>query len=258
MNIVHLVSRSIFCMLAIIIVASSCDDDQIDTISDFGYDYFPLELGNYIIYELDSIVYDDFNDTVFRKSLLVREITESTFIDAGGRESFRIQREYKLHETDDWGDYGYDIWFAYIDSRFAERVEENNRYLKLAFPLRLNKMWEGNIHIDTRAVDVDSGAFANPNEWLDGWEYEITSLDEPLSINDLDFDSTLTVIQESYGTLLDTTGSREMYAKHVGLIFKELYWLETQCIAGCIGIPWEEKAKKGFIVRQKILEYGQL
>ena len=258
MNVLRNLFKTTLGVFAVLLIITACSDDKIDAITDFGYSYFPMEVGDYFIYQLDSIRYDDFNDTTIRTSMLVREINESLFVDAGGRESFRIQREYKLNENDEWGSYGFDIWFAYKDESTAERVEENLRFVKLSFPLRLGRSWLGNIHIDTRPVDVDSGVLENPNSWLDGWEYTITSIDEAYSNDNLSFDSTLTVIQEATGTLLDTTGSREIYAKNVGLIYKDLYKLKTQCIANCIGMSWEDKAEKGFIIKQRLLEYGQL
>jgi len=247
------------CIILITCLLSACDEvyilpDEVDTT------YFPLEIGNYIIYQIDSTVYDDFNMVKNERTLQVREIVESTFTDASGEESFRIVREYRDSSLDDWGSVGYDIWFSSFEGLNAERIEENQRYVKLAFPVSLGKIWDGNVHIN---IDPDG-----PLGYLEGWEYEISEIHEPLSMNGMNFDSVLTVIQQSSGTVIDTVGAREMYAKHVGLIYKELWVLEsqctmcqpddTQCIIDCQQSPWEDKAERGFIVKQQILEYGRM
>ena len=44
--------------------------------------------------------------------------------------------------------------------------------------------------------------------------------------------------------------------KNVGLIFKEMKILDTQCIIDCEGQPWEQKAEKGFILRMEIISHN--
>ena len=38
----------------------SCKKNSTEPIPDVGYDYAPYKLGSYIIYDIDSTVYDDF------------------------------------------------------------------------------------------------------------------------------------------------------------------------------------------------------
>ena len=237
----------------------SCTDDSFLPV-DNNLEYFPLEVGNYIVYEVDSTRYDDFNMVVHQRTLQVREIIESIFIDAGGNESYRVERQYRNDENSNWGEAGFNIWAASFDGNNAERVEENQRYIKIAFPARLGKRWAGNIHIH---VDADG-----PLGYLLDWEYEVTGLDQPLNMNGMDFDSTLTIVEQSVGTAIDTIGSKAIYAKGIGLVFRELWVLDsqcnscepadTECIIACQNLPWVDKAEKGFIVKETILEYGTL
>ncbi len=175
-------------------------------------------------------------------------------------ESYRIVREYRDSSHHSWGRAGYDIWFAAIEGAHAERIEENQRYIKLSFPLYAGKTWAGNTHINIDPF--------GPLGYLDGWEYTLSEMDTDRSIGDLAFDSTLSVVQHASGSAIDTVGAQEIYARGIGLIYKELYVLESQCIScepndvpcilACRALPWEEKAEKGFIFKQKILEYGIL
>jgi hypothetical protein len=246
------------CLTVFIILFSGCEETFIAP-SEGDFDYFPMAVGNYVIYDLDSLFYDDFNGVVRERSLLVRESVESIFIDAAGTESFRILREYRDLPTEVWGAAGFDVWSAKYNGNNVERVEQNQRYIKLVTPPVLGKTWDGNIYIN---VDPDG-----PLGFLEDWIYEITSLDEPSTINDVLYDSTLTVVQQNEGTAIDTVGSKEIYAKGIGLIFKELWSLKTQCtscdpddipcIVACQSLPWEDKAEQGFIMKQRIKSYGQ-
>lgn len=239
-------------------LAVACSDDRLEP-EPVDTAYFPLSAGSWITYQVDSTRYDDFNMVVHERSLQVREYSSGLFTDASGTERHRIVREYRDHAGQPWGAAGYDIWAASLEGSQAIRVEENQPYLKLAFPLRQGKQWDGNVYID-----IDP---AGPLGYLEGWDYRISSLDAPLSINGLDFDSTVTVIQQATGTLIDTVGAREIYARGLGLVFRELYVLETQCtacdpndvpcITACQQSPWEDKAERGFIFRQQILDYGR-
>ena len=87
--------------------------------------------------------------------------------------------------------------------------EENITYTKLIFPLSLNIFWNGN-------------AFNN----LDYQEYSIESINIPFQLNDLIFDSTVTVIQNYKSNLLEFENAKEIYATGTGLIYKEDVQLE--------------------------------
>ena len=253
-------------------VMLGCEEEIIkaDGNRDIDTCYFPLEIGNYIIYKLDSIKYDDFNMTDTTISLWVRELVESSFFDNSENEIFRIERSYKRDEAAEWGSAGFDIWSAHINDNNAEKVEENQRYVKLGFPLFEGKEWSGNQYINTDPIDdgsIDS-MIESPLVYLEGWQYKVVSLHNSYALNGLNFDSTVTVLQHQFGIQTDTVGAFEIYAKNIGLIEKEVWVLSTQCSIcdpndtvckiECFNSNWEDKAEAGFIFKMKILEYGKL
>lgn len=252
-----------------IALLSSCSEEFLNSGSN-NYDYYPLEVGNYVVYELDSFIYDGFTLTDEQNTYFVRELVESVFFDAAGDEVYRIERAYKKEMSDTWGTAGYDIWFASRKGATVEKIEENQRYIKLSYPLTVGKEWQGNIHINTDPInnnDIDS-MVVNPLYYLDDWDYTIEELDSPYSINGLTFDSTVVINQNQTGTQIDTIGAREVYATGVGLIYKELWVLTTKCShcddeddlcrAQCFGSSWLEKGEDGFVLIQEILSYGKL
>lgn len=260
-------SLSLFTMIIILISACSEEIIEANTNND---NYMPLIVGDFITYKLDSFIYNDFTQTDTQKTFLVRELVESTFEDASGNEVYRIERAYKVNESDSWGSAGYDIWFANHNGNNAERIEENQRYVKLNYPLFDGKSWDGNIHINTNAIndnDIDS-LVENPLEYLEDWEYVANNYEISEIINDLSFVSTVTINQQSFGIQTDTIGAHEIYAKDVGLIYKELWVLSTQCSScddndipckiECFESSWLEKAESGFVVKMEITSYGSL
>jgi hypothetical protein len=56
--------------------------------------------------------------------------------------------------------------------------------------------------------------------------------------------------------------SRVKYAKHIGVVYRELWILDSQYCnqipapADCLTKPWVEKAEKGYILRQVITGYN--
>ncbi len=167
---------------------------------EFYYEYFPVELGSWLEYEVVDVIHTSFgSDTL---NYFLKEIKASEFIDNEGEVSQRIERFWKFDVADEY--VVKDVWYSKTTKTTAENVEENNRYTKLIFPVKFGAYWDGN-------------AFNVFNEW----EYEYDSIHEPYMINGLSFDSTLKVHQRDFHTAVEYENAHEIYAKHVGLIYKK-------------------------------------
>ena len=79
-------------------------------------------------------------------------------------------------------------------------------------------------------------------------------VNKPLIFGSLKFDSTLAVLQQYDSSAINITSSIEKYAKNIGLVYKELRFLKSQ---NNIGLPWEERAEQGYILRMSIIDYGK-
>lgn len=187
-------------ILTITLFYSSCKEETVDP-PFLGYEYFPNEANTWVEYKVDSIRYDDqFGHDTFNFEL--REIIESKFIDNEGRDAQRIERYKRGDSTANWQIR--DVWYANLTNTTAEKVEENVRFVKLNFPLKLDRPWDGNIF-----------------NTMDEQEYEIIKLNEPYSINGMSFDSTVTVLHIDFVTLVSEDYSIEVYAKNIGLVHKK-------------------------------------
>ena len=69
------------------LVAFSCSKENEVTVTDLGMAYAGLELGNYVVYDVDSIFYDDFNDTVITTIFQLKELVAEAYTDLEGEEA---------------------------------------------------------------------------------------------------------------------------------------------------------------------------
>ena len=199
----------------LILITSSCQDSPVEPVP-FDTSYFPLSTGKFIIYEVDSIVMSDFFNTTDTVHYQLMEAVDSAYTDAGGRQAFRIVRSRLDSLNGAWRII--DVWSANVTETTAEKVEENLRFIKLSFPVLLNKTWAGNSYINT-----DS-----PLVYLDDWEYKYTDVNETFDTYAGTFDSVITVLQHEDINAIQTVFYQEKYAKQVGMIYKEEQNFETQ------------------------------
>ncbi|MEO6166580.1 MAG: hypothetical protein ABIO46_00320 [Chitinophagales bacterium] len=199
------------------IFLSACEKSSVDIEPiEIDKSYFPLSSGKYIIYDVDSIVLSDFFDTTDTVHYQVMEQVDSPFLDASNQEAFRIVRSRRNSVGDAW--MVTDIWSANLTETTAEKVEENLRFVKLNFPVLLNKTWKGNSHIST-----DS-----PLVYLSDWDYKYTEVNVQLQIDTAQFDSVVTVTQHDDENAIQKILYLEKYARNIGLIYKEEQNVETQ------------------------------
>jgi hypothetical protein len=223
----------VFSLLGMFLYACKKDSPEVVHV-DFGYNYLPEEAGRYIIYEVDSISYDDVSHPPDTTRYLLKEVIDTIFIDNTGKPAMRIERYYKFHNDTvpysvlPWT--GPRVWFANKSSTDFQKVEENVRYLKLVFPAKEGKQWNGNIY-----------------NTLGEKDYEIISADKNEVINSISFDSVLTVKQFEQINFIEYRYESEKYARNVGLVYKERDSIYDGGGQDTIGYTY----------RQKIISYGK-
>ena len=198
-------------------------------------DYAPLKVGGYITYSLDSLVYINFGTAVAHRLYEVKYLTADSLTDILGRKAFRIVRYIRTLPS---GTFTPDNTFLAVNTGTGFEFTENNlRYLKLVQPIQEGKTWKGNSAIDVTSLGSDQ-------QYLFDWDYTYNEVGVPKTIGGLPFASTLTVSQrdESFNlpVLLPGPGvsnptniasrdfSREIYAKGVGMVYREFLHFEYQ------------------------------
>ena len=212
------------CFIALLLI--SCKKEIIDFKTDSVNDYFPLQVGKYITYNLDSTLYTNFgqNETVVHYE--AQDRIDAQIQDNLGRPAFRIIRYLRKNSDDEWSPNN--VFMAVVTSNSIEYVENNLRFIKLMLPIKPGFSWKGNSSIDTYSPDFGL-------TYLDDWDYIYDSVGAPLTINSLNIDSTITVDERDEflgqdpsieGTqYAEKTYSIEKYGKGIGLIYREfLHW----------------------------------
>jgi len=217
----RIVLYGVFGGIATMLLIASCKKDQSVPPLNYGYNYFPNNVGHYVIYNVDSIVVNTLHaqplDTF---KYQIKELIDSTFTDGSGRPTQKVIRYRRFDPTKDW--VIEKVWSANLTSTTAERVEDNIRYVRLTFPINVNATWNGNVYNTI------------PN---DSWSYTYTSVDQPYTLGNNNFDSTLTVVEDSIRTGVSHRYYMEQYARNIGRISRKYIDLEDTGFVSQLILP---------------------
>ncbi len=180
-----------------------------------GYDFFPLETGRFIAYDVQETRYSLASVPVV-SAYQVKERIGEAFTQTESIASYRLERFRRTSETQPWQlDSVYTVRRETIR---AVRTEHNVAYIKLVFPVIEGLRWNGNVFN------------ANGSE-----TYELRKLDQPLRVGNLAFDRTLTVTQQADSSLVSLQRRTECYARSIGLIYRENTQLFYCNAPNCLG-----------------------
>jgi hypothetical protein len=190
---------------------SSCKKDEVIHSAGPSYQYAPTDTGRWILYDVDSTFYSLFTTppaTHFNFQILER--IDSTYLDNQARPTQRLERFRRDSVGAPWTEV-ISVWNATLTLSAYERVEENVRFVKLGFPISLNNQWDGNAY---NSMDYDA------------YSYEDVHI--PYSLGTFSFDSALIVQRGQPTNAIEHKNGIEVFANHVGMIYKEYYDLDIQ------------------------------
>jgi len=206
--------------ILLVLLLGACQKQTIELSFEPLESYFPIKRGRAITYRLDSTSYTGVNNAKSVKSYFIRDVFDSSITDNLGKTTYIFKRSIRGKlDTTKW-----DILLTYrvsIDSSKLYITENNLRFINLVSPIREGLTWKGNRFINT---NENSGL-----SFYENWDYTYGKPNDPLNINNIPFASTLTVLQKN-----DTIGnpndrklyssilfSKEVFAKEIGLVYKE-------------------------------------
>jgi len=208
----------------VVLVISSCSKK--DTfITDTPADYYPVQIGKYIIYRMDSLKYTNVGSEETIISYLAKEVVEDSITDNLGRPSYRVIRY--LSDTTGTQEWVPSIAYLVTPTRNSVEVVENNlRFIKLVTPVQDFVTWKGNAYIDTKSD-------TSQVPYMDDWNYTYANTGQPYDVLGGTVPAAVVVneIDETTGnvnTYSQTTFSREVYGKGIGLIYKKFLHSEYQ------------------------------
>jgi hypothetical protein len=215
----------LFTLIFLIQIICSCNKSN-PLVTDTPADYYPMHIGNYIIYRMDSLKFINVGSADTLISYLAKEVVEDSITDNLGQPSFRVVR----YLSDTTGTSAWTPSIAYMVTPLkgsVEVVENNLRFIKMVTPVQDWITWLGNAYLDTKS-DTSSIAY------MDGWNYTYANTGQPFDVLAGTIPETVTVNEanavtgSANGSYTQTVFSVEVYGKNIGPIYKKFLYTAYQ------------------------------
>lgn len=232
---------SLCCLLFFILF--SCKKKNDSFALDFQYEYAPVNSDHYVVYDVDSITYKYITPIAFIDSshYQLKELVADTFYDGLNELNYELELYRRANEDSLWE---FDRkWSVKRTSTTFQKKEDDINFIKLVFPPEPGLEWNGNIYVSVTDL---YRVFRN-------WNYNYTEVHAPYSVNNLNFDSTITVseVNDTFN-VIERTIRQEIYAKQVGMIYQQWEYLKKENIGG----NWQTGDLTGFRIQMKVREYN--
>lgn len=244
------------CSIGALVMAfsfNSCQKKYEDPLVNGGKEYYPLEVGKYILYDVDSIYWNDFLREEIPVRWQLRYECVDTFRDTENRLSYIINVYRRKAPS-----YPFEIdnvVHVTPTERNIEFYQKNIPYIPMAFPVSSSTKWDGLAKINTDKIKYD--AFKSTK-----WDYHYEDIDQPYFNDIKNFESTITVMQideQINNPDIDSTVyaekiyGKEIYAQNVGLVYKEfVYWTFNPKMPGSTATGF----RNGSSVVMKAVDYN--
>ena len=213
---------SLLLSVLFVLFFASCKETTEELQTDEISDYAPLVVGKYITYQLDSLVFINFNSVSATRSYQVKYEVDAQITDNLNRPAFRIVRYIRKTAANTFVPDA--TFMATNTGPSLEFVENNQRFIKLRIPIRDDYSWKGNAFIDTYSLNSEF-------RYLNGWDYTYANVG--VAENGLE---TITINQqdEVIGNPSDLNNYSEVnkgiekYAKGIGLVYRLFLHTEYQ------------------------------
>ena len=255
MNYWKLISSCVFIALI------GCGDDPVESPGvDDSQEYFPLEVGRYIEYQVDSIVLDDapggnIKDTIHFQ---LREEMVSYQLSSSGDTVYYIHRSRRDQPGDAWT--LKDVWTANEDENHVLRTEENLTFRKMTHPVYKGLEWIGTSYMNPNTISLVG---TEHMELYDYWESKVLDVNAAASVGGFSFPSgqVMHIRQTDTDDDLMKRYLHETYVRNIGLVSRVDTMLDSRCIdlgdfTPCVDKAWTEHAKKGYILSQVMIAHN--
>lgn len=216
------------------LVFTSCKKDSESTNS-YGSisDYYPLKVGSYHIYLVDSTYYNDVTKKSEDYQFQTKEVITETYYDDYNQLNYKIEKyvRYKTDSTtyDEEKWVIKDVWHVIKKTNSIERVEENIRTINLVNPIVNNKTWNGNAYNYKGAWDFTYDGFEDENQ------------------------DSLKVIQTNTENAIQKQYYEQNFVKNIGIV--KFHYIDVESQNTSSTLPIMQKIEKGVIYTQTLVDY---
>jgi len=220
--------KSLCCIsLTVFFLMTSCHKEETQSELDFGYAYFPLQQGSWKEYRIDSVLYSPFGtDSVH---WICREVTDTVLINQTGQTEATILVYKRRSDSINW-EPGNTVKRLSRSSGQAEEWSDNTRYIRLVFPVYVDRTWNGNA---MNSLEIQ--------------EYKYNKVGYADSIAGLFYPDLLNVVQQNRITLISQDTDEETFSRNLGLV--EVRKTHLYNITS---------TKTGYTLTKTLIDYGNL
>lgn len=222
----------VWCFMILLIFAS-CETEVEEVPTDFGFDYQPLEIGLFWIYEVDQTTYFGENDSE-DEQFFYRDLVRTFYLNEEREQVFVINRA-KSTDRSNWTTQ-FEYTLLRRDFKLLRTIE-NQTVVNLVFPPKLGTTWDGNIYRDKNEDEFEIDSVGN--NMMGGG-----SSDNIVRVNQEDSDDKITFRDIRY----------EIFEKGVGIIEKYDQVITYCSRNDCLG---KQLIDSGSEVYMKLVENGK-
>lgn len=221
-------------ILLLIGVVLACDEKVDDLISDQGYEFFPVTTGQYRMYEVDQVLFT--GSVADTSHYFLKEVIADSIMSGDKTISYLLER-YVNEDTITQSWELDSVWQVRVNNTQAVVIENNVPYVKMTFPVKAEKSWDGNA-LNSRQVQM--------------YYYQMLSGYDLLGMSLNDDKVVKVVIADVSPNTVEQDQRSEVYVKGVGLVEKD-YISVSFCQQGCETGEIED----GRIYRLSLVKYGE-
>ncbi|AKD04816.1 hypothetical protein POKO110462_09970 [Pontibacter korlensis] len=210
--------RALLLLVMLATVLASCEDKYKDPDPKaMGYEYYPLEIGDYRIYNVTDIRYmSDVGDTT---RFQMRERVDTTFFDQTNTLNYKIIRSIRENESRPWEDDS--VYVVSKSNSMVVLTKNNTKYVKLVFPVREGVFWLGDAYNDHKENTYEPNPEKRSDYYNSKEPYTYHNVDEPFTLNGSTYESSLTVVQgEPTESWIGFDDRKEVYVKDIGMVYR--------------------------------------
>lgn len=226
----------------------SCGKEERVTLKtcQFGYEFFPAEVGKYWVYKIDSTVYFQQGLKADTTTSYIKDQIVDEFIKDNSVE-YTVARYFSRDGRSNWQWISTNVWNR--DEQNFTVTEGNLKFYKIGFPISSFQNFKS-INFFDENVEVEIGG--ELVKVYKSWgKMKIVQFDDPCDESDEKF---LTIRYADFDELTEKRLVNEVYQKGVGMIERIEEIFDTQILNR--ELPWAEKVQKGYSLRKVIVDHN--
>jgi hypothetical protein len=223
-------------ILVALLIFTGCKKTTVSSAVPVASYFMPMQVGKVNTYRLDSVTFYYYGQLDTVTSYLAKDSVETATTDNQGRPSWLVTRYLSdLTGTDPW--VPSETYVVTPTGSDVEVVENNLRFVKLAYPVNQDMSWSGNDYLPYNPYQ-DFFLFSYDSHInLEAWTYSYQQVNGPFVLGSVAYDSTATVLLDSNYLnvpIVDPSVPAsvaywsETYAKNIGLVYRHTAMWEYQ------------------------------